>query len=58
MSQKNSGVVSEQIRAMDMSVAEYIKAFSFRKDQYQHFMQVAVECEFFEMSAFIFEEMR
>ena len=51
-------LVSEQIRAMDMSLAEYIKAFSFTKAQYQHFIQVATECGFTEMSAFLLEEMQ
>ena len=39
-----------------MSLAEYIKQFLFTDEQFQSFIQIAEECHFDEMKAFLMEE--
>lgn len=45
--------MSEQIKKHDMSLTEYINAFSFTDEQFQNFIQVAEECQFAEMKEFL-----
>lgn len=49
-------LISEQIKRLDMSLAEYIKAFTFTKKQFLRFIQVAEDCHFSEMMAFLEKE--
>ena len=49
-------LVSEQIKRLDMSLAEYIKLFPFTDEQFQSFIQIAEECHFDKMMAFLMEE--
>lgn len=49
-------LVSEEVKNHDMALAEYIKAFSFTKQQFQDFIKIATECKFVEMSEFLLEE--
>ena len=49
-------LVSEQIKRLDMSLAEYIKLFPFTDEQFQRFIHIAEECHFDKMKAFLIEE--
>ena len=49
-------LVSEQIKEQEMSLTEYIKAFPFTKEQFQHFIKVAADSHFAEMTAFLLAE--
>lgn len=49
-------LVSEQIKRLDMSLAEYIKLFPFTDEQFQRFIYIAEECHFDKMKAFLVEE--
>ena len=49
-------LVSEQIKRLDMSLAEYIKLFPFTDEQFQSFIQIAEECHFDKMKTFLLEE--
>ena len=49
-------LVSEQIKEQEMSLTEYIKAFPFTKEQFQHFIKVAADSHFAKMTAFLLAE--
>ena len=51
-------LVCEQIKEQDMSLTEYIKVFPFTKEQFQHFIRIAADSHFAEMTAFLLEEQR
>ena len=49
-------LVGEQIKNKDMSLADYIKSFPFTEQRIQYFIDIASECQFDEMTAFLQEE--